>query len=396
VSKLLVTDSQESTTVPFMRGILTRSLMELGLSFEDSYDVASTIRQELGAEEVDEVTTIELRDRVVGHLDRFGEEVVHRYQHPLPTRTVLVHHAGGGITTYSRGRHAMSLMACALTGEEASLVAAGIFDTLVETGQEEITSDSLQRLTHTRLLEDLGELAARRYLLWSEFQNTDRPLVLLIGGTAGCGKSTIATDVAHVLEIVRTQSTDMLREVMRTMVPERLLPVLHTSSYRAWEALPQRNGAEDTSDSLLAGGYLTQVELVSVACEAVLQRALKENVSVILEGVHVHPSLVERIPADSGAIVVPIMMGVLKRRQLENRIRGRGQRMPGRRSQRYLDNFDAIWRLQSFLLSEADRMKVPIIRNNEKEWTTQQVIQTILLELSHHFEGKPETAFRSA
>ena len=30
----------------------------------------------------------------------------------------------------------------------------------------------------------------------------------------------------------------MLREVMRTMIPQRLLPVLHASSFNAWQELP--------------------------------------------------------------------------------------------------------------------------------------------------------------
>ena len=45
----------------------------------------------------------------------------------------------------------------------------------------------------------------------------------------GTGKSTLATELAHRLGIVRTQSTDMLREVMRTMIPAHLMPALHVS-----------------------------------------------------------------------------------------------------------------------------------------------------------------------
>ena len=90
----------------------------------------------------------------------------------------------------------------------------------------------------------------------------------------GTGKSTIATEVAHLLDIVRIQSTDMLREVMRMMLPQRLLPVLHSSSFDAWKELPgvaEEGGAVGTS---LASGYMTQTELIAVAADAVIQRAL--------------------------------------------------------------------------------------------------------------------------
>ena len=52
--------------------------------------------------------------------------------------------------------------------------------------------------------------------------------------------------------IVRAQSTDMLREVMRTMVPQRLLPVLHTSSFVAWKEMPALALSKDESAALAA------------------------------------------------------------------------------------------------------------------------------------------------
>ncbi len=137
-------------------------------------------------------------------------------------------------------------------------------------------------------------------------------MLLLICGTVGTGKSTIATEVAHLLDIVRIQSTDMLREVMRMMMPRRLLPVLHTSSFNAWKALPIQDAAGTDRDQLVADGYRSQADLLAVPCEAVLQRAIEESVPMILEGVHAHPELMARLPEDSDAIMVHVTLAVLK------------------------------------------------------------------------------------
>ena len=216
---------------------------------------------------------------------------------------------------------------------------------------------------------------------------------MLICGTIGAGKSTIATEIAHLLEIVRIQSTDMLREVMRMMVPKRLLPVLHTSSFNAWKTLPIQDEKERDRDQLIAEGYRSQVELLAVPCEAVLQRAVEECVPIILEGVHVHPDLLARAPSDSDVITVHVTLAVLKSKALKSRLRGRGAEVPQRRAKRYLNNFDSIWSLQSYLLSEADRCDVPIITNEDKDKSIHQIIQQVNAELARHFTKTPEQVF---
>ena len=179
------------------------------------------------------------------------------------------------------------------------------------------------------------------------------------------------------------------------MIPKRLLPVLHRSSFNAWEALPPREGpVAEEPDALLADGYRTQAELVSVALEAVVNRALRERVSLILEGVHVQPAFMEKIPKNTDAVVVPIMLAVLKPEKLRNRIRGRGRDVPERRAERYISHFDSVWKLQSYLLSEADRLGVPIIANDDKEKVMREIMRIIIATVATEFEKTPRDVFR--
>lgn len=392
VSKLYVIDGGDDGRSPFLRGILTRSLQEAGLTFEQSYKVATEVRDEL--EDVEEIPSVELQARVAEHLQRYGDAVVRRYEHPVVRApTIYVRYSSGQVSPFSRGRHRLALETIGLSTEEATAFAARTFTALQEGGRTEIGAADLARLTHDRLRRDMGQEAAQRYLVWEQFRHSDRPLVVLIGGTSGSGKSTVSAQIAHRLDIVRTESTDMLREVMRMMVPESMLPVLHTSSYKAWTALPHAQHEDDGDErreSAIARGYLTQAEMVSVACTAVIQRALKERVSLVLEGIHVHPLLLSRIPRDSDAILVPVMLGLLRSKELRQRLRGRGKKTPGRRARRYLDNFDAIWTLQEFLLSEADDSSFAIIQNDDSEQAMRQVLSTIMSRLSQVFAGTAE------
>lgn len=393
MAKILIIDSTEGKRTPFLRGILTRSLQAAGLPFEEAFGMASKIRQELA--DTPEITTSELRKMVTRHLNQtYGEATARRYQTPSRApATILVERTNQQATPFSRGELRRSLECCGLPEEEAMLIVAEIYNHLVGKGIAKISSAELGLMTYRYLLRELGPDAAKRYLVWADYRHGNRPLLILIGGAPGCGKSTLATELATRLDIVRTQSTDMLREVMRVMLPSRLLPVLHTSSFDAWKALPAPVESLTDRNSLLADGYRTQAELLSVAAEAVIQRALKERVSLILEGVHVNPGFLENIPKEADAIIVPVMLAVMDPDLLRQRYKGRGQQAPNRRAERYLENFDAIWRLQSILLSEAERTGVRIVTNDNREKAIQEVMETTINALTQDFSGTPEEVF---
>jgi 2-phosphoglycerate kinase len=268
-----------------------------------------------------------------------------------------------------------------------------IYENLLTSGVTSITTCQLGYLTWLCLRQEVSEKAAARYLVWSAFQRSNRPLLLMICGTVGSGKSTIASEIAHLLEIVRTQSTDMLREVMRMMIPARLLPVLHQSSFNAWKALPINETERRDRDVMVADGYRSQAELLTVACEAVMQRAIEEQEPLILEGVHAHPELVNQLPEDSDAVVVHVTLAVLKKKDLKNRLRGRGVEVPQRQAERYLNGLGSIWSLQSYLLSEADRCDTAIITNRDREKCILQIIRQVNYELSRTFRAGPQEVF---
>ena len=390
MAKTIVVDTSTNSQAPFLRGILARSLSNAGISAGDAAYVLDSVSGELGP--MGTVTTGQLRDTVAKHLQqRLGADVARRYQSAVVSRrTLRVRFPDGLVMPFSRSQLRRKLETCGLPMDDATVRTTRIYEHLMPSQTQEISSRRLGHLAYRYLSLTRGRELAQRFVVWTEFLQNDRPLLLLIGGTAGSGKSTIATQLANRLEIQRLQSTDMLREVMRMMLPESLLPVLHRSSFEAWQALPVDEDAHTDRDALIAEGYRSQAELLSVACAAIVQRALAERTSLILEGVHIQPSFLTRIPHDSDAIVVPVMLAIRNPEQLGSRIQIRGKQVPDRRSERYLDHVDEIWRLQDHLLSEAEHLRIPVIPNDDKEQAVQDVLRIVIEALSRDFASVPE------
>ena len=109
-----------------------------------------------------------------------------------------------------------------------------------------------------------------------------------------------------------------------------------------------------------------------------------------------HHAMVDMLPARSNAIVIPVMLAVLNQDRLKDRFRGRGDKVAQRHAARYLDHFDSIWRLQSYLLSEADRHKIPIIVSVNRDQVIRDVMNTIVGALSAQLSVEPKEVFFQA
>jgi 2-phosphoglycerate kinase len=394
MAKTLVFDRSDDIRTPFLRGILTRSLTDAGLAFETAYQLSSDIRQQINS--IDEITTEELRRMVLSELKKMDEkEVIENYETIYPSATkIIVRDHKNNLLPFSMNEHRRTLESSGLGADRAAFITQNVYKELAESYHDAVDSRKIGRLTYEKLKQHYGKEAATRYLVWIDYKHTERPLILLIGGTTGCGKSTIATEVAHRLNIIRTQSTDMLREVMRMMLPIKLLPELHTSSFSAWRKIPGSEDSKESPEERMIHGFIHQAELVSVPCEAVIQRALNEQVSLILEGVHVSPALVKRFRYQRGAVIVPIMLAILKQDRLKHQLKDRGATAPMRNAQSdYLSNFESIWMLQSHLLSEADSNAIPIITNDDRDKTTDRVMRSIIEVLQKSYHAKVEDVF---
>ncbi len=223
---------------------------------------------------------------------------------------------------------------------------------------------------------DLGRVATERYRAWSIFRRSGTPLILLIGGCTGTGKSTVAAELSLRMDIGRTQSTDILREVLRLFISEESAPELHASTYRAWRVLEAAAGTDPGGASLLIDGYRAQAARLAAAIDGVIERSVKERASTIIEGVHLHPAYHEHL-AHHDAVLVPMLLVNPSQDDLKRHFARRGQQAPSRGASQYLDNLETIWRLQAHLMEEAARCGVPVIPNIRLDETVQQAMAVI-------------------
>ena len=89
------------------------------------------------------------------------------------------------------------------------------------------------------------------------------------------------------------------------------------------------------------------------------------------------------------------MLAVLKRKALQQRLQGRGAQVRRRRAARYLQSFDEIWRLQSYLLSEADRANIPIVSNDDRDKVFREIMRLTINTLAESFDSTAEVVFNS-
>jgi 2-phosphoglycerate kinase len=288
-----------------------------------------------------------------------------------PRRTDFLPLGGEGGLPFSKGLLARALIATGLSAVRAYELALRVEQDLALRGETSVDLARLEDLAQDLLGEDEGVLAVRRLRRYRELQALDLPVVVLIGGGTGTGKSRVATEVAYRLGITRVTSTDFIRQTMRACFSEEFMPSIHYSSFEAGNVMP----AGEQGDPVLAG-FLEQTRNVLVGVRAVVERALHEGWSMVLEGVHLVPGL---LPPIEGALAVHCVLEIEKQDEHAAHFWVRDAASQGLRPfQRYLDALGDIRHIQSYVVERAERAGVPVIENTTIEPTIAAVMELVL------------------
>jgi 2-phosphoglycerate kinase len=338
---------------PFMRGIMVHSLMARGVPFEDAYQTAEQIRLRIRGRGV--VQKSELAKAV---LEILGPEAMSDEPPPPIAPDISIGSPGQG-QPFSKGVLSQSLLAAAIEPSDAFDVAREIERDLVGRGIREIERRELRVLTYEMLKRRASVHTAERYLVWRKYQDPDRPVIILLGGAAGVGKTSLALEVAHRLGIGRMLSTDSIRQILRLTLSRELVPAIHGSSYDAHrEMASQEEGA-----AAVLEGFRAQTSTVSVGIRASMDRAVAENASLVMDGVSLVPGSIDLEGYEELADVIFLVVATLDEQAFRNRFAARAQGQKRRAPHRYLENIDAILQIQEHFLDQADRHGVPIVDN---------------------------------
>ena len=279
---------------------------------------------------------------------------------------------------FSKGLLATTLTATGLPPERAFGVAMDVEWQLLQGLDREVSVERLRQMVELVLAESEGQRYLQRYRAWNRLAREDMPVIVLIGGATGVGKSTIAAQVAERLGVVRIISTDAIRQVMRAFFSESLMPAIHYSSYDADKAvrIPLRVGI----DSNLIG-FMEQVEMVNVGVLAVLDRAIEERTSLVVEGVHIVPGMLASIGArerSGEALLLPLVVAVTDSHLHRSHFLVREQETSGRRVfARYLKGFEEIRKIQEFILERAGAEGTLVVDNVSIDDTVGTVVDAL-------------------
>ena len=275
---------------------------------------------------------------------------------------------------YSKGLMARALIAVGVGGVRAYELARQVEIDLAKRDERTVELERLHELAVEILGPVEGHEAVERLRRYRDLDQLDMPVILLIGGATGTGKTTIAAESAHRLGITRLSSTDFIRQTMRAFFSEEFMPTIHHSSFKAWEALPE---AEREEGDPLIRGFLQQTKNVLVGVRASIERAIEEGWSMVLEGVHLVPGM---LPMEiEGALVVQSLLVVYNEEIHASNFFVRDLATEGVRPvEKYLHNLGEIRQVQDFLLKRARKSGVPVIENENVDRTVGSVIELVL------------------
>jgi 2-phosphoglycerate kinase len=123
--------------------------------------------------------------------------------------------------------------------------------------------------------------------LWEHGQISN-PVVFLIGGYAGTGKSTLVKEIASFFTNINVLPTGIIRSVLRGYVTEEDNPYLYSHTYDLHTFL------DDLSDNdTVSKLYEQQIGPVSKSINKIIDFASTEKQHWILEGNHIFPRFIK-------------------------------------------------------------------------------------------------------
>ncbi|KAL4486031.1 hypothetical protein ABPG72_003965 [Tetrahymena utriculariae] len=187
------------------------------------------------------------------------------------------------------------------------------------------------------------------------------PLIILLGGTSGTGKSTLSSILASRFQIPTVLSTDSIRHIMRNFMEESEEPLLFSSTYEAGKILKDDTITKESKKTIQ--GYKIQCKLVQQKLENVIMQYAKKNEPMIIEGVHLTPrfmfSMMKKYP-----YVIPFTICIEKESKHRQRFAVRSKYMTlDKKKNKYIQYISNIRMIQAWFMEKSDEHLIPKINN---------------------------------
>lgn len=245
--------------------------------------------------------------------------------------------------------------------DESTILATGL-------SLKQISTLLAQNISEEELISQLEQIGLKykeRYLVAKEYFNQIKngiqklPIILLIAGMPGVGKTALAKELSTAFNIGITIGGDALRSSLRTFLPKEDNEVFFTSIYDSWKVF-----GEHTRENLIEG-YIAQSEIMnSVIKRMIVDRGLRDGESMIIEYLHFLPSQFD-LEIINHPSFIPIIMEISDNKIYKERIETRTKYSHLRSTgERLLKQMETYLFLQEYQCSEARKNDLTVINFN--------------------------------
>ncbi|MHA1446907.1 MAG: hypothetical protein ACTSSN_09470 [Candidatus Heimdallarchaeaceae archaeon] len=209
-----------------------------------------------------------------------------------------------------------------------------------------------------------------RFMMIEQWRDSNIPLWILISGAIGAGKSTLSRQIAGDLGIQHVVGTQVVRDILRKVLSADVMPELHSSSYKAYQTL--RPIYSSRFDEVLIG-FENHSKLVNIGVEAILSRAEKESVSIVVEGEHLLPAFFDETILNKPNVLyitITVPDPEMHRENLSSQYTQEKEDL--------LNHFENIRKIHELLINETKIRKLPLIETIKGENTIKKLRELVV------------------
>ncbi|MEM0156408.1 MAG: AAA family ATPase [Thermoplasmataceae archaeon] len=207
-----------------------------------------------------------------------------------------------------------------------------------------------------------------------------QPIIVLIGGIPGVGKTSIAGEIAREFGIDIVLSGDYLREFIRPFGDFEKFKVMEKSIYEAWQYFGEKNPEN------IVSGFLAQSGVMNSGLNAIIHRALANGENLIIEVLHFVPS---QLGTELLKQIVPMYLYIedifLHAQRLRDRVNFTHANSPG---DRLADQLETYRYMMRYSIEESQKYGIRVFENSDYNMTVKNVKKYIGEEVKR-INGKP-------